>query len=273
METVTACPICHTDQMTPLIAIDRWTIAECRICQLGMLSPRPDAAELSDLYQETYFDRVSLGQPATQAVVERRVRESRKRVTLVRSYLRRGRLLDVGCATGYFLEAARRAGFSVAGIEHSGWAVEEANRLFGVNARAGELSDLIGRDERYDGVTMWHVLEHTRDPKESLHAVKTLLKKGGVVFIELPNYLSVDARREGVAWSGWDVPYHLWHFTPASLSRLLTLCGFRVLRIKRHPSSAMRNHFRSIPWLWPFRNLLCLFYSGRDFTIVATPSP
>lgn len=273
MESVATCPICQSSQITPLVAIDQWRIVECPACQFGMLSPRPDVDELPELYQETYFDRHAIGQSTTRETVIHRLRDQRKRVKLVQSYLRRGRLLDVGCATGYFLEAARRAGFTVTGIEQSVWAAAEANRLFGVNAKVGDLADLVGCGQRYDGITMWHVLEHTPDPKESLHAVKALLREGGIVFIELPNYRSVDAQREGVTWGGWQVPYHLWHFTPGSLSRLLTLCGFRVLLIKRHPSSAMRNHFRSIPWLRPLRNLLCLFYSGRDFTIVATSSP
>ena len=102
--------------------------------------------------------------------------------------------------------------------------------------------------------------------------MRDLLTEGGKVFIELPNYRSVDAKGYGTEWTGWDLPYHLWHFTPESLSRLLTTCGFNVRLVKRHPSTYVRNKLRTIPVVSVLRNLVCLFFSGRDMTIVASKS-
>lgn len=268
MESLTQCLICGADRLDPLIAVDGWTIVECRACRLGMLSPRPDDKELSALYQEPYFASHGMDRDSTGEVA-RRIRDQRKRVNLVKSFVRGGKLLDVGCAVGYFLAAANREGFAVEGVERSVWAAEEAKRRFSVNAHVGDIDRLADGEPRFDAVTMWHVLEHTPDAASALTAARTLLRAKGKLFIEVPNYLGTDAKGYGTDWSGWDVPNHLWHFTPGSLSKLLAKCGFQVVSIKRHPSTYIRNRLKTIPVVGLFRNLVCLLYSGRDFTVVA----
>lgn len=268
MESLTTCLICGADRLDPLVAIDRWTVVECRACGLGILSSRPDPSELSTLYEEQYFAAHELRcRSATE--VARGIRSQRKRLALVRSFVRGGRLLDVGCAVGDFLVAAKRRGFEVEGVEYSAWAADEAIRRLGVPVLVGDIHRLAGGGRRFDAVTMWHVLEHTRDPIADLTAARGLLSNGGRLFIELPNYQSIDAKRSGAEWQGWQLPYHFWHFTPASLSSLLVKCGFEVIALKRHPSSYVRNALKPIPLVGLFRNLVCLFYAGRDFTLVA----
>lgn len=268
MESLTKCLICGADRLDPLVAIDRWTVVECRSCRLGMLSPRPDPSELSTLYEEQYFVAHEM-RCRSAAEMARGLRDQRKRLALVRSFVRGGRLLDVGCAVGDFLAAAKQRGFEVEGVEYSAWAADEATRRLGVPVRVGDIHRLAGGDRRFDAVTMWHVLEHTRDPVADLTAVRGVLSDGGRLFIELPNYQSIDAQRSGAAWAGWQLPYHLWHFTPGALSILLVKCGFDVIALKRHPSSYVRNALKTIPVVGLFRNLVCLFYAGRDFTLVA----
>jgi ubiquinone/menaquinone biosynthesis C-methylase UbiE len=268
VESLSTCLICGADRLDPLVAIDRWTVVECRDCGLGILSPRPDPSELSTLYEEPYFVAQEM-RHRSAAEADRGLRAQRKRVALVRSFVRGGRLLDVGCAVGDFLVAAKRRGFEVEGVEYSAWAADEAIRRLGGPVHIGDIHRLAGSDRRFDAVTMWHVLEHTRDPIADLTAARGVLSDGGWLFIELPNYQSIDAKRSGPDWQGWQLPYHFWHFTPGSLSRLLVKCGFEVIALKRHPSSYVRNALKPIPLVGLFRNLVCLFYPGRDFTLVA----
>ena len=269
MESLTQCLICGADRLDPLIAVDGWTIVECRACRLGMLSPRPEEKELADLYDQSYFKARVCGHRELDDEVARGVREQRKRVALVRRFVNGGRLLDVGCAVGYFLAAAKRAGFEAEGLERSGWAAREARQRFSVHVPTGDIFSITGGSQRFEAITLWHMLEHARDPAAVLRAVRDLLAEGGKVFIELPNYRSVDAKGYGTEWTGWDLPYHLWHFTPESLSTLLTACGFNVLLVKHHPSTYIRNRLRRMPVVSHLRNLICLFYSGRDMTVVA----
>lgn len=88
--------------------------------------------------------------------------------------------------------------------------------------------------------------------------------------IELPNYRSHDAKGFGTAWTGWDFPYHLWHFTPRSLGALLTRSGFRVRTVQRTPSRYVAARMKRIPIIGWARKLIAACYVGRDFRIVAT---
>ena len=272
MESLTKCLICGADRLDPLIAVDGWTIVECRACRLGMLSPRPDEKELADLYDQSYFEARVCGHRGSDDEVARGVRWQRKRVALVRRFVNGKRLLDVGCAVGYFLAAAKRAGFEAEGVEWSDWAAQETRMRFSISVTTGDIFSITGGTQHFDAITLWHMLEHARDPRAVLLAARELLTEGGKVFVELPNYRSVDARCDKNEWVGWQLPYHLWHFSPESLSTLLTTCGFNVLLVKRHPSTYVRNKLRTMPVVSVLRNLVCLFYSGRDMTIVAGKS-
>lgn len=274
METVGACCLCGSGQLVPLIEVGDWRIVECPRCELAILASRPTESRLAALYQETYFSAHSIGYANGQADDEKGVRGQRKRVGWVSAFAPAGaRLLDVGCASGYFLAAARRRGFDVEGVEVSEWAAGEAMRRFGVSVTVGQIGDIPGPHPRFDVVTMWHSLEHTRDPVTTLATAHRLLRDGGILAIELPNYRSVDARGYGPLWSGWSVPYHFWHFSPASLSALVRRCGFDVRMIKLLSSSYIKEKVRCIPIVGLFRNLIAKWFVGRDLVLIASKRP
>lgn len=270
-EIVSSCLLCGSSRLDPLIEIDGARVVECVACKLGILAARPSEAQLTALYQEAYFSAHSIGYAKDETDAQRGVRGQRKRVTWIKGCVPRGaRLLDVGCASGYFLAAAQQSGFEVEGVEVSTWASEEAKKRFNVRVTVGQIHDVPGPYPRFDAVTMWHSLEHARDPQATLDVAYRLLKPGGVVAIELPNYQSVDARGYGPAWSGWSLPYHFWHFSPTSLSTLVRRCGFDVRMIKTLPSSYIKEKVRPIPFVGLFRNLIAKWYVGRDLILVAT---
>jgi SAM-dependent methyltransferase len=274
MEPVAACCLCGSEQLDLLIEVEHWRIVECRRCELGMLASRPAETQLAALYQEAYFSAHSIGYAKGESDIEKGVRGQRKRVRWAKALAPPGgTLLDVGCASGYFLAAARQSGLDAEGVEVSSWAAEEAKQRFGLRVTVGQISDVPGPHPRFDVVTMWHSLEHTRDPIATLTIVHGLLRDGGILAIELPNYQSVDARGYGLSWSGWSVPYHFWHFSPKSLSALVRRCGFDVRMIKTLPSSYIKDRVRRIPVVGLFRNLIAKWYVGRDLVLVAAKRP
>ncbi len=141
--------------------------------------------------------------------------------------LRDRRLLDVGCATGDFLELAREAGIDGHGIDVSAHAVDAARRR-GLDVRCGRLEDADGGP--YDVIHASHVLEHVADPQRFARRAFALLRSGGLVLVEVPNefddLLSTLRRRLRRARGAFDSP-HLHYFAPASLRRLWADSGFR----------------------------------------------
>src|SRR5215204_1260775 len=194
--------------------------AECRVVSLGRL---PLSAELTDLYATGLY--VS-GAPRGGALVtwfHRMVGALRMRILPGRP----GRLADVGSGKGHFLDAARRAGWTVLGIEVSEAAAEEARRRYDLTTTVADWADAEASGP-FDAITFWHVLEHLPDPVAALRRAHTLLAPGGVVVVGVPNLASWQARVFGDAWLHLDIPRHIVHFTPETLAMVLSRAGFVV---------------------------------------------
>ncbi len=191
----------------------------CRGCGLGIL-PGPSRGDVT----ATYAD----GADAMYVLqAEERIRNAHR---LLRLVPRGGRLLDVGCACGFLLVAARERGFSVQGVELSAWAAEYARREFGLSVWQGSLEDAPLEPGTWDVVVMADVIEHLDDPRAALAKIHQLLVPGGRVLILTPDLGSLAARVAGAHWWGLlDDHYH--YFTRSALRRLLETEGFAVQRV------------------------------------------
>jgi SAM-dependent methyltransferase len=154
----------------------------------------------------------------------------REKLDHILSYCRAGRLLDVGCGVGFFVREASDAGFHAEGIEWSERAVEAGKQQWNLVLAAGSFLAHDFGAEQFDVVTLWQVLEHLENPALALKKVRSLVRKGGIVVIAVPNFASVQATLFRRRWYHLDIPRHLFHFTPQALSRLLEQEGFRVVR-------------------------------------------
>jgi len=145
-----------------------------------------------------------------------------------------GILLEVGCATGEFIEEATAAGYEAIGVEPSKWAVDIARRS-GAEVLCGKLADWTAEYAGFtvDAVAMFHVLEHLEDPLELLRQCRSVLADDGRVFIEVPNASSCAAKSLDPSWSGWEFRFHQWHFTPSSLKALLERAGLETLELRQ----------------------------------------
>ncbi len=143
-----------------------------------------------------------------------------------RDYLdRRPSLLDVGCGPGFFVQAAANAGFAAAGVEVSEFAVNFARERLGQNVWQGQARSSDLRSGPYDVVTLWDVLEHVADPRDTLAALAEVIPAGGLLALSTGDVSSLVARLSGARWHLFTLPEHLWFFTPGSLRRLLRRVG------------------------------------------------
>jgi 2-polyprenyl-3-methyl-5-hydroxy-6-metoxy-1,4-benzoquinol methylase len=144
----------------------------------------------------------------------------------------RGRLLDVGCHIGVFLELAAARGWAVQGVEPSRWAADVA-RDRGLHVACDTLRGSALPAGAFDVVTMWDVIEHFPDPAAEVREVHRLLRPGGLVGITTMNVESPVARLLGPRWP-WLMQMHLYYFSVRTLSALLERCGFRVVAVSPH---------------------------------------
>ena len=136
------------------------------------------------------------------------------------------KLLDVGCGTGGYIWNLKELGWNACGVEINEKTALQLRRK-GMEVFAGDFERLDFPESEYDVVTFWHTLEHLRSPLESLKKAHRILKPDGMVMIEVPNVASLERKIFGRNWALWDVPRHLYHFSPQSLVKLLSESGFR----------------------------------------------
>jgi 2-polyprenyl-3-methyl-5-hydroxy-6-metoxy-1,4-benzoquinol methylase len=210
----------------------RFEIDCCTACGLAFALPRPSEEELVKFYTSDYFshpgasekligysDYAGMGELNARAMW-RTFRDEIAAPDLPKS------LLDVGAATGGFIDEARKDGWTTEGVELSEEAARIAREEFGVTVHHGDVFSPALAGRRFDVVTMWHVLEHCIDPLGVLRQARSLLAPGGMLFVELPNWNSLGRRVRGARWSQLKPPEHINFFTPRSLVRAAELAGF-----------------------------------------------
>jgi SAM-dependent methyltransferase len=227
------CAVCGEGQDLP-VAFEKHgvTIRRCARCSHVFVSPRlPDAA-VPTLYSKTYWDGYmrALGRPTLE---ERLVLDYQngwdrlRRDVLPRRS--RGRMLEVGAASGGFVKAAGESGFAAIGIEPSSDACELAHRAHGIELICTTLPEYDCAPESFDIVCYYDVLEHLLDPRRELEAVRRVLAPGGLLVVETPTAGSLALAEEGVDWALLEPVEHVHLFTEGNGARLAEECGFRVL--------------------------------------------
>lgn len=141
-----------------------------------------------------------------------------------------GRLLDIGCAYGFFLDLARDR-WEVEGVDVAGPPTTFAKEQLRLNVRCGEFMTMPLAANHYDVVTMWDTIEHLRHPAAYLAKVSAILKPNGVLALTTGDVRSLAARIQGKGWRLYDPPFHIHYFSHRTLSRLLARYGFEVLEI------------------------------------------
>ena len=227
LEEVSSCALCGSGGRSTLFEEPPFSVVRCSTCGLVYVTPRlsPDAL-LEEIYDESYWKSDSpkvrgyADYSAERAFYERTFRI---RAKFVRRFAAPpGKVLDVGCAAGYYLSTAREDGWECAGVEPSRPIAETARKnLPGVEIFTGLLEDAPFEKETFDLVTLWDVVEHTPDPVSFLRAAASMVKPGGILVLETQNVDSLFARILGRKWQHYKHSEHLFHFSPYTLRRLL----------------------------------------------------
>ena len=192
-----------------------------------LFAPERSTGDLHGIYTDEYFEQYPGGESYIADETQRRY-EAAKRLKWVTSYASGGRLMEIGAANGVFLDEARKAGFDVFGIEPAAGLAARARELFGVNVIAGFIETAKIPPEPFNAICAWHVLEHIREPQQSLRRLREALSDDGLLFLEIPNIASVRARRHGENWFHLDPENHVGFYTPEQLAELLGQAGFEV---------------------------------------------
>jgi 2-polyprenyl-3-methyl-5-hydroxy-6-metoxy-1,4-benzoquinol methylase len=234
------------------------------------LNPLPSDEEITKLYDDEYCkDQFVDGGDVGTSEFNKRLRNEKHRVQLFKRIIKKGKVLDIGCGYGYFLAACRQNGYEVQGLDISSWAAEYTRKKLNIPVVVGTLCALEAKPHSFDVITMWHFLEHTRNPRQVLLEAKKMLKEDGLLVVEVPNYKGTDAQRSWNNWVGWQLPYHFCHFTPGNLIELLSQVGFEVIKTKDYHSETVKMSLQTIPVVRYFARIIAKMYSGHSVAMVA----
>lgn len=204
-------------------------LVQCPECGWIRQNPRPTAETIGYYYPSDYINFIGAveDEPGRLRRWDRRYGILKRRWAL-EAFQPRGRLLDVGCATGVFLHEMAGAGWEVMGIEPNEEAAAYARGRFDLPVHVGTLQTARLPAGSFDVVTFWDVLEHLHTPWQDLVEAHRLLAVGGLLVIRIPNLGSMGARLFGPLWLGWDLPRHLYLFPTPALTRALSDLGFTL---------------------------------------------
>lgn len=237
--------------------------ARCRTCGFVFLRRQPVGEGLQRMYDARYFesDYHCGHEERPYFATEREESEAADRLLAwIERDVPPGRLLEVGSAGGYFLQAARRRGWDPAGIEISDDAARFARDTLGLDVRTGTLESVSWAPGSFDVAYMGDVLEHVPEPMDALRRLHELVRPGGAVVIVGPATIHSLDRRLGLATLGLlgrtkilrQPPYHLSEFVPVTLSFALERAGFRVERMQQ---SKIPPSFRNVRKRPPLEHL------------------
>ena len=230
------CPLCKSSAIKKRFACvdefatgEQFDIFECTACGLAFTQNVPDEKEIDRYYESpTYISHSNTSKGCVNRVyhiVRRRMLQKKARTVEKLTGLKSGKLLDYGAGTGHFARLMEKRGWRVTAIEKNGKARELALKEFGFEMRPVEALSTI-KDKELDVVTMWHVMAHIQEPDTMWDELHRILGDKGIAIIAVPNSASYDALKYKEHWAAYDVPRHLWHFTPGTIAQWGEKHGF-----------------------------------------------
>jgi 2-polyprenyl-3-methyl-5-hydroxy-6-metoxy-1,4-benzoquinol methylase len=238
LEKLDACPVCgYTVSETYLACTDYtvsgeiFTLEKCKNCNFVYTNPRPGEKQISRYYQSA--DYVSHND-TNKGLINKVYHVVRKKtladkLRLINKIHARGKLLDIGCGTGAFLQVCKNDGWTVNGIEPDEGARAMAQIKLGATIERDILTSF--SEEKFNVITLWHVLEHVHQLNETVEKIENLLSLGGKVVIAVPNINSYDAKHFGKYWAAYDIPKHLYHFSRETLELLMKKHGIKLVEV------------------------------------------
>ena len=240
---INACPLCgstninHFKNCTDFYASsESFDLGRCEQCGFIFTHEFPDEKEIGRYYETPdYISHTDTRKGFMNRIyhyVRSYMLSKKAQLVMKESHRRSGRILDIGTGTGYFANAMYLRGWQVEAVEKSPSARSFAKEHFNLDVKSEEaLLDF--PEASFDVITLWHVMEHLQNLQNTWERLSDLLSERGILVVAVPNCDSYDAKKYGEHWAAYDVPRHLWHFTPATMQQWGAKNGF--ILAARHP--------------------------------------
>lgn len=233
------CPACDSSLINPVLSAKDYTVSgksfsiwQCNNCSLRFTQDVPDIDTIGEYYKsENYISHTNTSKGLInrlyQIIRKKTLKQKRKLVCKIAGR-KQGEILDVGSGVGAFVNEMKQNGWQAMGLEPDADARKIAKEIF--NCELRNTDEFFHLPENFfDIITLWHVLEHIHDLKNFLNQLKKILKPSGQIIIAVPNYTSLDASVYKEYWAGYDVPRHLYHFSPLAMEFLIKKTGMEIM--------------------------------------------
>jgi len=241
MVDIKQCPVCSANAFRQDLICKDYTVSKedfelvvCKSCGFKFTNPRPEDAVIGNYYKSEDYISHSNTSKGIISKLYHAVRNYtlKNKLALISKYVSKGTILDYGCGTGMFLNTCKNAGWKTFGIEP-----DQGARIMTAEAdtEVFENKHLLQEKhpgQKFDVITLWHVLEHVTDLDPTLEFLKNKLSPNGVLIIAVPNHSSFDAKHYRQFWAAYDVPRHLYHFERKTIEQLLARFQFKLVDTK-----------------------------------------
>jgi SAM-dependent methyltransferase len=239
MEEILKCEICEGNEFTDFLKCtdyfltkEKFLLKKCKNCGLVFVNPRPEINTLGNYYDSPEYISHSGSEKGIVNKIYKKIRHitHNNKYKLVKSLSSERNILDIGSGSGELLSLFKNNNWRTLGVEPNAEA-----RKFSISQYGIEVIDENGiekiKDHSFAAITMWHVLEHVPELNKRVKELKRILSPNGFLFIAVPHHDSYDADYYKEFWAAYDVPRHLFHFTPVTLERLFKKHGFEIVKI------------------------------------------
>jgi 2-polyprenyl-3-methyl-5-hydroxy-6-metoxy-1,4-benzoquinol methylase len=238
----TGCPVCKSELIQEQLTAKDYTVSQnnfsiwhCNDCTARFTQDVPTQDEIGVYYaSDNYISHSDTKKGIINSLyhlVRKRTLNSKRRLVINEVGILKGGILDIGCGTGAFLNTMKEADWAITGLEPDAVARAKAAELYDIHPQeSAKLFELTPAS--FNAITMWHVLEHVHELHTYIKQAGELLAPGGKLFIAVPNYTSKDADIYAAFWAAYDVPRHLYHFSPQSMEKLLSMHGLKLTAVK-----------------------------------------
>jgi len=236
------CPVCSSQKIALQLTAKDHTVSQqefaiwhCADCTVRFTQDVPEQDAIGPYYQsDNYISHSDTKKGLVNTLyhtVRKRTLDKKKALIIEQVGMTKGELLDIGCGTGAFLHTMKTAGWGITGLEPDDTARAKAAELYQIHPQTPEQLFQL-KPASYHAITMWHVLEHVHELHAYIKQLANLITPQGKIFIAVPNYTSTDATIYQENWAAYDVPRHLYHFSPASIKKLLSMHNLQLTAIK-----------------------------------------
>lgn len=229
-----SCAICNSvDSTQPLFKINNFNIVKCKNCQFVYVNPRISNEDLPKLYSGDYFNNKEFGYSGYEQDAHLRIQNFKRWLKDIKPFLEKekGSVLDIGCASGYFLELMRDNGWSVEGIEldPSMQTVLDKKQI----PTFPHPFDEYKTDKKFDLITLFDVIEHLPEVHQTFKKLTDILDEKGIIALITPDYNSFQSKFFGKNWFQLKPQEHIQYFTPATLQKAIEPHGLEIIYISK----------------------------------------